>query len=285
MLYSRLMTLPTYQQLEERVVAWLRTQADIRAALIVGSRARIDPPADHWSDVDFILFVNDIVVYTADSHWLNQFGVVEIATLDHNDRRGDAEWIAVFDDGRKIDVLFAPAQPVIDVSSYAVVIQYGARVVFDRDGDLQALVDRVRMLEFVPPTPEDFSQTLQQAWLTALRAAKFARRGDLWRAKHSCDGALKQAMLRLLEWQAHIGHDHINTWHDGRYLAEWADQVVVDALPATFAAYDRSSIQAALLATIELLHRLAQEIAAHWQFAYPVETAARVVQWIKDMQA
>jgi aminoglycoside 6-adenylyltransferase len=56
----------TYSQLEQNFVAWAGDRADIRAALVVGSRARREPPPDEWSDLDFILYAADPAVYAAD---------------------------------------------------------------------------------------------------------------------------------------------------------------------------------------------------------------------------
>lgn len=266
-----------YGLLEESFIAWLHTRSDIVAALIVGSRARTHPPADQWSDLDFILFVDDLSAYAADASWLNQFGAVEIAALEHSPR-GDVEWIAVFEDGRKLDVLFAPAVPEIDLSPYHVVIQRGARVAIDRSGQLAGAIQSVPPGSFERPTAAEFSAAIQQAWLAALRAVKFNRRGDLWRAKQACDCELKQYLLTFMEWQAQT--KNVDTWHAGRYLPEWADRSVVEALPAAFAVYDRSDIYRALHVSIDLLNRIAAELAARWNFDYPAATAARVAKWL-----
>jgi aminoglycoside 6-adenylyltransferase len=45
----------TYDQIIERFLAWAQHQADIRAAVIIGSQARVDRPADRWSDLDLLV--------------------------------------------------------------------------------------------------------------------------------------------------------------------------------------------------------------------------------------
>jgi hypothetical protein len=40
-----------------------------RAALVVGSRARTDHPADRWSDLDLLLFTTAPDAYAADDPW------------------------------------------------------------------------------------------------------------------------------------------------------------------------------------------------------------------------
>lgn len=48
-----------YEQIIDRFVAWARTRPDIHAAIVVGSRARTDRPADEWSDLDIVVFATD----------------------------------------------------------------------------------------------------------------------------------------------------------------------------------------------------------------------------------
>ncbi len=43
-----------YEKIERNFISWAQTVEDIRAAFIVGSRARKDHPADEWSDMDII---------------------------------------------------------------------------------------------------------------------------------------------------------------------------------------------------------------------------------------
>ncbi|CAG0971934.1 partial Aminoglycoside 6-adenylyltransferase, partial [Gammaproteobacteria bacterium] len=99
----------TYAELEREFATWAQAQADMRAAIVVGSRARIDPPPDEWSDLDLIVFTTDMEKYAADRGWLDRFGPVTIAVLEHS-RRGDAEWLIVYDNGCKFDVLLAPVK-------------------------------------------------------------------------------------------------------------------------------------------------------------------------------
>lgn len=44
-----------YEQMIERFVGRAQSERDIRAAIVIGSRARIDHPADEWSDLDIVI--------------------------------------------------------------------------------------------------------------------------------------------------------------------------------------------------------------------------------------
>jgi len=58
------------KQLEERFVAWANTRPDIRAAIVIGSRARVERPADEWSDLDIVFFTNNPHYYLSKTDWL-----------------------------------------------------------------------------------------------------------------------------------------------------------------------------------------------------------------------
>ena len=52
-----------YERLIERFVQWAQTDDNIRAAIVIGSRARVDHPADEWSDLDILILANDPAPY------------------------------------------------------------------------------------------------------------------------------------------------------------------------------------------------------------------------------
>jgi aminoglycoside 6-adenylyltransferase len=87
----------------------------------------------------------------------------------------------------------------------------------------------------------------------------------------------------MLEWHALATRGNANTtWHDGRYLSEWADPAAVDALPATFAAYDRADLARTLPATVELYLRLEKETAGAWGYAPAGRESEAVTTWIRQ---
>ncbi|MCL4301757.1 MAG: nucleotidyltransferase domain-containing protein [Anaerolineae bacterium] len=61
----------TIQQLKHRLVAWIATQPNLRAILVVGSQARRDHPADEWSDLDLMVFATDFSPYLTQTDWLD----------------------------------------------------------------------------------------------------------------------------------------------------------------------------------------------------------------------
>jgi aminoglycoside 6-adenylyltransferase len=279
------MPLNTYAHLEHRFSEWALTQPLIEAVIVVGSRARSNHPADEWSDLDLVVFARDTSYYLNEAAWLNELGPVRIA-IAHSFGKNDREWLALYEEGIKLDIavlsIAATAhtlQEMLDAFPYPVVVQRGVRVIVDKTDSSTAL----RLPELTIPQPPDqaeFTALINRMWLDSIKTAKFIRRADLWRAKQLCDGELKQYLLALLEWQAAVHPDRRDIWYDGRFLSEWADPLALAKLPETFARYEAGDVRRALLATLDLGRRLAQEIANRLSYAYPLETDHYVMSQI-----
>jgi aminoglycoside 6-adenylyltransferase len=59
----------TYEILIERIIGWAEATPDVRAALLIGSRARTDHPADKWSDLDVLVFAHNPEQFVRSDHW------------------------------------------------------------------------------------------------------------------------------------------------------------------------------------------------------------------------
>ena len=64
----------SHDELEARIAAWAESHPDVRAILVVGSRARRDSPADEWSDLDLMVFATHYEEYLANDSWLDDIG-------------------------------------------------------------------------------------------------------------------------------------------------------------------------------------------------------------------
>ncbi len=268
-------SIETYAQLEQRFAAWSLTQPPIAAVIVVGSRARLEHPADEWSDLDLVVFASDTASYLHDAAWLNTFGIL-VAAISNSFGQNDREWIALYADGSKLDgawLSIDPATPstlqaMVDTFPYPNVLQRGARVLIDKTGSQRE--PRWPKIE-MPKSPNqaDLAALINRVWLDAVKAAKFIRRQDLWRAKQLCDCEIKRHLLTLLEWHAAIQQSQRDIWYDGRFLNEWVEPQALADLPATFAAYEAADLRRALFATLDLIRRLARDVARQLDYAYP----------------
>ena len=267
----------TYPNLETNFITWAQAQPNIRAAIVVGSRARVEPPPDEWSDLDLIVYATAPHRYAQESAWLETFGPVWLA--HHNTTfAGDAEWMVLYAGGLKVDFVLAQAanslQTAINQSPYHIVLRRGVRLLFDKDSPKTELHLPLPTAP-APPSEADYLALISAALLTATRTARLLQRGELWQAKAACDTALKGHLLTLLEWQATIkSNTPPDVWYDGRFISHWADPQALADLPATFARYEQADLWRALFATLTLFERLALEVGVALGYAYPAEMVA-----------
>ena len=261
-----------YEQLERRFVDWAETQPDIRAAVVVGSRARSAHPADEWADLDIVLYVTNPQEYLDGSDWLSEIGPVLVSFVAMT-AGAEPEQLVLFDGGLNADFVIVSIDTLRRAAEAGRVpagFYRGVRVLVDKDG----VAARTLPPAFRPPTParsspEEAVAGITRFWYGAYYIAKQLRRGELWvalsRHREMIDG-----MLSILEMHAHAtkGWD-LDTWHSGRFIDKWADRSALAELPNIFPQYNGPDAWRALLAVLDLFRRLATEIAQSLGVPYP----------------
>jgi hypothetical protein len=82
---------------------WAAARADVHAAVLVGSQARTDTPADEYSDADVVLFVDDPAPYVESAAWLEAFGTPLLTFIEGTATRGQLERRVLFESGLDVD--------------------------------------------------------------------------------------------------------------------------------------------------------------------------------------
>jgi aminoglycoside 6-adenylyltransferase len=297
-------------ELEARVVSWANARPDIRAMVVIGSRARSD--ADEWSDLDVGFFTTDRSRYRASTDWLDEIGEVWLAYVDPLGDTRHVLFAGGLDAGiaplsnrvlqvlpsvlkvrasRGFGLVPGAVRGVVDrrlggLTSYA---GKGMRLVLDKDGAGAAALAAMPPAppQSAPPTAAEFHAAVHEFLFLAVWNAKHLRRGELWAAKAvGCDGMMKGVLLRMIEWQARGSHGSGDeTWSGGRHLEEWADPGVLEDLRTTFAHYDEDDVWRATFATLEVFRRVAGDVAARFGFEYPAEADQRVSAWLAACEA
>lgn len=269
-----------------RALAWMQAQDDIRAALLLGSRAREDGTQDALSDYDLIVYTSDIERYRARGHWYDQLGVVWLCSVEPW-RSGWPEHMIIFEGGQKIDFAFAPLdhlRDVVQAQSLPVVEAYGYRIALDKDGlAAQLPPPTFAPPAYTPPSQTEFSEVIEQFWFSVFQAARSLARADLWFALYR-DRALKDTLLIMLEWHAKATRGAaVNTWYRGRWLRKWVDDATLTAVGETCAHFDTADGWRALHATMALFRQLAADTAAHYGFTYPAAVDANISGYVHQL--
>ncbi len=265
--------------------------------VVIGSRARGDHPADAWSDLDTIAFVDDYIVYTKEGGWKTDLQAAigyplwfaAFSQVDHD----APEWEFVFLDGLKIDIVFsanraptgceASLAEMAGYFPYLYVFERGSRVLVDKDPAARPCI-----LPAPPPRPvpgqAEFDNLIANILLELTRAAKLARRGELWRAAGAINTDVQGNLLTLIELHSGTNRDSGGfAWYYGRFLEEWADPRVLAALPDTFAENTPQGIRCAVNASLDLLAWLGPETAHRLGLCYPAESVHQTDLWLRSI--
>lgn len=277
----------TIQQLEDRIITWAESQPEIRAILVIGSRARRDFPADEWSDLDLIVFATDSERYLAGDDWLQDIGQVWL-NLPHQTGSGHQERMVHFDGGGKVDFVFCSVddlRSMVESGKLWGIYHRGYYVLVDKD----ELAAQLPPAPFAPPPYEKpsadlFTLAINSFWHDAIYVARQIRRRNLWPAKMRNAKMKELALLKMLEWHARAvnGWDY-DTWHNGQFMSEWTDPQTWDELQDTFGGFGVVENWQALLAMMNLFRRLAVETASQLGYTYPVATDERFTRLVKNL--
>ena len=285
-------TTAAYEQIIEKYVRWATSDPGTRAAMIIGSRARFDHPADEWSDLDIIVHTSDPQRYLETTDWLENVGNPWLTFIEQTPG-GGMERRVMFEGGLDVDFAIIPAEWGQQVMSagippdFADIIRRGVRVIVDKDGlAVQLLQMPLDAPVPCPPTQAEFLEVVNDFWYHTIWTAKHLRRGELWWAKSCCDDYLKFRLRRMMEWHARAtkGQSH-DTWMRGRFLEEWVDPRAVEELKGIFAHYDAEDVWRALLATMELFRWVAVEAAERLGYPYLKLGDERATEFVKALHS
>ncbi len=275
-----------YDGIIHRLTEWGKQEDRLRAALIIGSQAREDYPADEYSDLDIVMAVDDTDYFLCSDQWLEQIGNFHIsfveATVD-----GGKERRVLFDGALDADFVILPRENLDNpdfVRQGGGLLNRGYCVLIDKIG-LTAILSGLpsQTPPYTPLSEQEFINLVSDFWYHSVWTAKKIRRGELWTAISCADSYMKGRLLRIMECHAHVENGlEYDTWHNGRFLEKWAADWIVKKLAGCFAQYEELDIKRALLNTMDLFRRVAVETADRLFYTYPKEADEYASVWVNQ---
>lgn len=265
-----------------KIKNWLANKSDIKAAILVGSDARVDHPSDKYSDYDIEIYTDEFVNYVQDEKWLGKFGNIWVNVRDKTDE-GFPTCLVIYEESIKVDFSLRPVSyltKLIKTGFLPNYYQQGYEFLSDRD----SYKETYRALNFAPNAKDldtkEFRRVIEEFWFEIWHIAKYLKRNDLWVVKFR-DGCAKEFLLKMIEWHAKsINGVNFNTWHQGRFMKEWTDEHTWNDLKTCFSQFDAESSWKALLSTMNVFRRLAKETAQNLKYQYPEKVDLFISQWV-----
>lgn len=294
-----LLTREEKERFIERFIAWAEAEPEIRLALLIGSHARTNTPADEWSDLDIPFFTAgspDSLLYSSD--WLSQLGTPWLTFLEGTAGGEGLERRVLFRDGLDVDF---PVFSIFTILEWIEArsprldstLSRGVRVLVDKEN----LGDRLHPSSSfqIPrsiPDQATFDQVVHDFLYHAVWTAKKLCRGELWTAIQCCNCYMKSLLRKMIEWHSWAVHGpDYDTWHSGRFLEQWADEETLISLRYAFPHYDLEDICRSLLRTTEIFMSLSEGTAERWSLVYSSRNSYEIfallhnyVANIKNMQ-
>jgi aminoglycoside 6-adenylyltransferase len=273
-------------ELLNRFVLWAEGQTDIRAVIVIGSRARTEQPGDAWSDVDLIISAYNPQPYLDYSEWLKSIGSVWVSHIEPTLAPGVSERRVLFEGGFDFDLIFVQDNQLnrlLQNQEVAGIIRRGIRILVDKDRLMSRITLPIGLrTPYVPPTESQFTNLVNDFWYHAVWTAKKIRRGELYTALMSSDGHMKHLLMQMLEWHTHaVSPVNPDTWFSGRFVEQWADPRLLALMTESFAYYEQADIERGLLATMNVFRQAATETAAQLTYPYPFQADANITMWVE----
>jgi aminoglycoside 6-adenylyltransferase len=279
-----------YETLIGNFIQWATTEDNLRAVVMIGSRARSDHPADEWSDLDLIFFSNDPTPFWESADWIQSAGKPMLSFTEPLPAGDGFERRVLYDGGLDVDFVPLKNDALVWMSEngpppdFADMLRRGVRILLDKDGTLERVLKRVpEPPHYTPPSEAEFLNLINDFWFHTVWTGKHIRRGELWWGKSCCDGYLKNMLRQMLEWHAHVNHPGTDTWLRGRFLEEWIDPRARASLPEIYARYNEEDVWLALTATLELFRWLSMETAHSLGYEYPLEGMEFATELVHQM--
>ena len=286
-----------YNSIEKKFIKWAKTQDHIRIAIVVGSYARTQTPADKWSDLDIVIYSTKPQTLIDSAEWVGEFGNPVITFIEPT-AAGSGESYerrVLYDNGLDVDFAVDPFHLVLNAKEKGVttelvretsnVLGRGIRVLIDKEKIMKTFLKEYNAIQLPPPAPpseHEYLERVNDFWYHAVWTAKKLRRGELWESKGCLDSFMKsRCLLPMIEWHARIiqGETH-DTWFRGRFLERWADPRIIAELRSAFAHYDEDDVWQALANTMQLFRWISKEVAEKLDFTYPKDADQFASRWV-----
>jgi aminoglycoside 6-adenylyltransferase len=263
----------------EKLLRWAQQEKNVRAMLLVGSRAERLNEVDAFSDYDIELFVKDLDAFRNDA-WLKTFGEVMILWPLKPMPTWNEHWITrlvLFKNDVRIDFQITSVTH-FDPHRY----DGGHVVLIDKDSITTMIPKPTRKNHLIKkPTEEEFLACVNEFFWDMTYVPKYLARQDLLGAKYMLDAVIRfNYFQRMIEWFIGMRHDWtVGTGSHGQLLKQYLDPQLWAQLESTFVGAAGTDIRKAFSTMITLFRRCAREVATKLGYTYPEKTEEEAIAY------
>lgn len=279
---------------ENELIAWGESQADVRALILTSTRAQPDANIDQFSDYDVIVMTENVSDRYHHRDWLSSFGEVVIDWWDPLETLPGTELlttgnIVYYPGTRKIDFSLWPVEMSARITKeLPAELDAGYRVLLDKD----SLTDRWSAPTYLAypttlPDAETYLDMINSFFIGVPYVATALARGEMLPAKWVLDYDMRyEYLLPMLEWYAAARKgEPVRVGNHGKGLQKLLPASIWARLEQTYAGMNIAENRAALNAMVRLFRDIAIEVGAAIGARYDEELHDRVMNHVQNLEA
>jgi len=269
------------------IMDFVAADPNIRAAVLIGSRANPRVKKDIFQDYDIGCFVENVDAYKTDRTFLEPFGERMLMQIpeDMDDpppaNDGHYGYLMQFTDGNRIDLGFAPVASLSEEPQGSL-----TKVLVDKDGilgDLPPPSDK----DFLPkaPTEKSFDDCCNEFWWVCPYVAKALWREELIHAKSLLEKIIRPQLMKMVTWYFGIKTGFKkDPGKDAKYIKSDLEPELWLKLEDTYADSRFESTWESIFAMGDLFRTTSQYVANTYGFGYSDQADRRVTEHLRHVR-
>lgn len=243
-----------------------KNDPNIKAVMLNGSRADPSTVPDIYQDYDIVYFTDSVKPYWGNKKWLEEkFGRLlllqtpETMTLIPPDGKGDFVYLAIFDDGVRIDLTLTE-RPYDKNGEPAIVL-------LDKEGILSDVMPDPGYYNVKKPSQKEFSDCCNEFWWCLNNVAKGIMREEHVYTLDMMNRYVRDMLNKMASW--YIGADSdfsVSPGKSGKNFGKYLEPGIYNMYLKTYAQPDR--ILTAAIRMMDLFSLLAKSVAGVLDYKY-----------------
>ncbi|MEK5148383.1 aminoglycoside 6-adenylyltransferase [Psychrobacillus sp. FSL K6-4615] len=278
-------------EMMDLILSFAQRDERIRAVYMNGSKTNTKVTKDIFQDYDIVYVVTETASFIEDKTWINDFGdLIMIQEPDKNDFGREIDFdvnrsygfLMLFTDGNRIDLRIQTKEIMLE--------EYG------KDKLTLPLMNKDELLPTIPyptdidyhikmPSKGEYDSYTNNFWWCLQNVAKGIWRDELPYAKLMFEYTTRDSLDKMVSWWIGIQQDfQVSTGKLGKYFKKYLPELYWNMYKKTYSNSDYTNMWESIFVTCELFRILAQEVAEHFNFTYPIDDDRNMTIYLKHIR-
>ncbi len=276
------------QEMMDLIISVAKSDERIRAVYMNGSRTNPAAPKDIFQDYDIVYVVSETVSFIKEKQWLNVFGdLLMIQEPDKSDFGKGTNvdftrsygFLMLFTDGNRIDLRIQTREVVLDEYRKDKL----TLPLLDKDALLPEISEPTDIdYHIQKPSQAEFDSYTNNFWWCLQNVAKGIWRDELPYAKQMFEHIIRESLDMVVSWWIGIQQDFkVSPGKFGKYFKRYLPESYWEMYKDTYSDSDYTNMWEAIFVACELFRNLAQDVAKHFDFTYPINDDTNMTKYLK----